>query len=54
MMEREEKLKKAALPEEEEFGEANGGMTASAGTESEQADGVTPPPEFYAGEGQNR
>lgn len=43
MMEREEKLKKAALLEEEEFGEENGGMTASAGTESEQADGVTPP-----------
>lgn len=43
MMEREEKLKKAALPEEEEFGEANGGMTASAGTESEQADGENPP-----------
>lgn len=46
MMEREEKLKKAALLEEEEFGEENGGMTASAGTESEQADGVTPPPNF--------
>lgn len=47
MMEREEKLKKAALSEEEEFGEANGGMraracSAFAGTEPEQADGVTP------------